>query len=159
MKTPFDKIFCISSQHTEKKKRGPHILRVRQLFNAHPRTFSFSSLKNLVHFFRPIIYSYAVFSSFFFLFLIILANNTLVCFFSCFSKRCIIKIYPTFKYSKNISQYCKSPFLLYIYIYIHMYGSSVYNRNVPHLRARYLSTRYIVNIYINTYSSASRWTV
>lgn len=111
------------SSRNKKYGVGPHILRVRQLFNAHPRTFSFCSLKNLIHLLANHLFIYAVFSYFF---LYLLANNTLVCFSLFFGTACIIKKYTLNLSSKNISQYCKSPFLVYIYSY-------VYNRNGPPL--------------------------
>lgn len=112
MKTAsFDETFHVSAADTKTCFwRGSHILRVRQLFNAHPRTFSVSLLWKISYFFRrPIIYSCGVFFFSFFIFFfficILLDNNTLVC---CFYFR-TIKKYTLNLSSKNISQYCKSP--------------------------------------------------
>lgn len=113
MKTPFDKTFCTYLLAT-KNTRSVRIFYEFVNYLMPIREHSVSVLWKIWYIFWPIIYSYTLFFLFFFPYL--LANNTLVCFSLFFGKACIIKKYTLNLSSKNISQYCKSPFLLYIYI-------------------------------------------
>lgn len=128
MKTPFDKTFCtylLATKNTGSVRIFYEFVNYLMPIREH----SVSVLWKIWYIFRPIIYSYTLF------FLIFLPLPTrqqhprvllFIFWYGVHHKKYTLNLS-----SKNISQYCKSPFLL---------CSCVYNRNGPHLYSPTISS-------------------